>query len=230
MTAPVLGGTGYQSKVLPTYLVLDTSSSMRPHEQQLNDALMHIYDVIAMEPQVKEFIQLSVVSFNSQPHFVSKLTEFQAITSLPTVSCGGMTNFGPLFSALRDQIDADIVALTARGSRVLRPVVFLLTDGIPTDKPAGSWQGQLDDLTDAAWKPHPHIISYGFANAPDWVLARVATAAAFAAEDGEGNSEALANALKSLLKSMVASAKAQSLQIPKEVESYREIPLDYVDL
>jgi uncharacterized protein YegL len=218
MTTPEADSTGYRSKALPTYLVLDTSGSMKEFEKQLNDALMDIYDVIAIEPQVREFTQLSIVSFNTRPHVVSRLADFDHVTSLPTVSCQGLTNFAPLFRTLREQIETDLSALTGRGLQVLRPVVFLLTDGIPSDEPRDSWQADLDRLTDPAWKPHPHIISYGFGDASDRVIARIATAAAFAAEAGAENGEALANALKSLLRSMVASAQTQSLQIPTEVE------------
>lgn len=222
-------GPGYQRKVLPTYLALDTSGSMGKYEDLLNDTLMHIYDVMAVEPSVSEFIHLSVLSFNTEPHLVTGMTRFDDVTSLPTVTCGGLTNFGLLFDLLRDRIEADVAAISNAGARVLRPLVFLLTDGIPTDEPAGSWQSRLDRLVEKSWKPYPQIVTYGFSSASDAVLARIATAAAFAAESKEADSEALAKALKSMLRSMVASAKVQAVRVPTEVEGYRSLPLDYVD-
>lgn len=216
-------------KGLPVYAVLDTSGSMGRFEELLNETLESIYEVIDTTPQVREFIHLSVVSFNTQPHVVTNMTEFDDVTILPTVSCAGTTNFAPLFRKLRDCIESDVPALSARGIKVLRPVVFLLTDGIPTDSDE-QWTRSLDALLDPSWRPRPNIISYGFGEAQAEVLGRVSTVAAYIAEPGQDNAGALSEALTSLLNSMVASAKAQELQVAEEVKGFRSVPLDYVDL
>ncbi len=121
--------------------------------------------------------------------------------------------------------------MEASGIVVLRPVLFILTDGVPTDDkgvPADDqvWLGALERLTDAGWKDRPHIIVYGFGAAQQRVLARIATAAAFVAEEGADNKESLAKALTSMLGSLVASARARALQIPEEVPGYRSLPLE----
>ena len=217
----------YKVKGLPTYLVLDTSGSMEPHEQLLNDTLMHIYDTIDTSPQVSEFIYLSVISFNTQPHVITAMEDMDDVQSLPTVSCGGMTNFGLMFELIHSRIEADVRAMANKGLKVLRPVVFLLTDGIPSDDPG--WQDQLAELTDRSWKTHPNIITYGFGDAREDVLRRTANIAAFVAEKGADNRAALAEALTSMLNSLVASAKTQDFQVPEVVKGYRSIPVEYVD-
>jgi uncharacterized protein YegL len=217
----------YKIKGLPAYLVLDTSGSMKPHEQMLNDTLMEIYDTVDTSPQVSEFIHLSVISFNTQAHVVTAMEDLDDVQSLPTVSCGGLTNFGLMFELIRSRIEADVPAMARKGLKVLRPVVFLLTDGIPSDDP--DWRIQLDELTDASWKAHPNIITYGFGAAREDVLSRIANIAAFAAEKGSDNRTALAEALTSLLNSLVASAKTKNFQVPEVVKGYRSIPLEYVD-
>ncbi|MDX3532182.1 VWA domain-containing protein [Streptomyces sp. ID05-39B] len=221
--------TAFKTKGLPAYLVLDTSTSMKPYERLLNETLLTIYDTLYTTPQLSEFIHLSVVSFNTMPHVVASMTDIEALESLPTVSCGGWTNVGPMCELLRARITEDVSALAGDGVQVLRPVVFLLTDGLPTDKPSGAWKQHLDALQDRSWKPWPHIITYGFGDASESVLSTIATAAAYIAEDpGGDNGEALSQAMSSLLNSLVASARAQSLQVPEEVAGYRTLPTDYV--
>jgi uncharacterized protein YegL len=227
MSESVSAPDGFRQKGLPTYLVLDTSGSMEPHEQKLNDTMMHIYDTIDTSPQISEFVHLSIISFNTQPHLVTAMTDLDDVENVPMVTCEGLTNFGPMFQLIRERIDEDIPFMVGKGIRVLRPVVFLLTDGNPTDK--NDWRDSLSDLTDQNWKPHPNIITYGFGGAQEQVLATIANVAAFVAEEGSNNREALAKALTSLINSLVASAKAQALQIPAEVEGYRSLPLEYVE-
>jgi uncharacterized protein YegL len=219
---------GYRSQGLPTYVVLDTSGSMAPHEQLLNDTLMHIYDTIDLTPQVSEFVHLSIISFNNEPHLVTSMTDLDSVASLPTVTCGGLTNFAPMFRMVRSRIETDVPLLASKGIKVLRPVVFVLTDASPTDH--ADWQDALGELTDKSWKPHPYIITYGFGEASEAVLGAIANVAAFAAEKGTSNQGALAGALNSMLNSLVASAKAGELQIPEKVEGYRSIPREYVEM
>jgi uncharacterized protein YegL len=220
------GTENYKVKGLPTYLVLDTSGSMTPHERMLNNTLMDIYDTIDTSPQVAEFIHLSVISFNTQPHVVTAMEDLDDVQSLPTVSCGGMTNFGLMFELVRGRIEADVRAMASKGLKVLRPVVFLLTDGVPSDP---DWQDQLAELTDRSWKTHPNIITYGFGDAREDVLGRIANIAAYAAEKGADNRAALSEALTSMLSSLVASAKTHDFEVPQVVKGYRSIPVEYVD-
>lgn len=229
-SAPPEAGAG--PKGLPTYVVLDTSNSMTPFKDLLNETLTEIVDTLYSSPKVSDFIHLSILSFNSAPHVVLEMEEIGQLTALPTVTCGGRTNFDPLFRLLRDRIGRDLPALSAKGVKVLRPVVFLLTDGSPTDTPPGSWQSSLTALTDADWRPHPHIIGYGFGDASETVLKRMSTLAAYIAEKGrqDDNKKALSSALSSLLNSLVVSAQAERLLVPEEVAGFKSVPLDYIDL
>ncbi len=227
--APVFTDSG-----LPVYVVLDTSSSMKDFEDLLNDTLESIHQTIVTSPQVQEFVHLSVLSFNSQAHVVTAMMDIDSIQSLPVVNCSGRTNFGPMLRLVRARIESDVPELGGRGIGVLRPLVFILTDGAPTDEkdfPDDHWQDYLDELIDPHWKPHPNIITYGFGHARESVLKRLSTVAAFVAEQGgdtDHNKEALKNAMNSLLNSMVASAESHTIQVPEHVKGYRSMPLDFV--
>lgn len=213
------------SKTLPCYLVLDTSTSMTDFEEQLNETLFFLYDQIALQPAVSEFAHLSIVSFNTQPHVVLELSDVGLLSSLPEVKCGGLTNYGVTFSLLRTRIDEDVTRLRSEGRSVLRPVVFFLTDGAPSD---ADWSIQLNELRSSEWPRHPHIISYGFGTSRAKVLQEIATVAAFQAEPGVDNSAALSNALSNMLKSVIGSAQAEKLTIAQEVEGYTSLPIEYM--
>ncbi|MFI6540949.1 VWA domain-containing protein [Nonomuraea sp. NPDC050547] len=222
-------GDGVQG--LPTYVVLDTSGSMDPFERLLNDTLTEIVDTLYTSPKVSDFIHLSIVSFNTMPHVVLEMTEISQLTALPTVTCGGVTNFAPMFQLIRERIESDIPTLRGKGVAVLRPVVFLLTDGNPTDRPGGVWKDALTSLLDPDWRAHPRTITYGFGDASEAVLKQVSTLAAYIADDDrrDDNKNALASALNSLLNSLVASAVAQQLLVPEKVEGFKTVPLDFID-
>ncbi|WP_157246890.1 vWA domain-containing protein [Nonomuraea typhae] len=215
---------------LPTYLVLDVSKSMKPHEALLNRTLEDIVNTLYSSPRISEFVHLSILTFSTRPHVVLAMTEIARLTGLPTVECRGSTYFGPLFEALRDRIELDLPRLTAQGVRPLRPVVFLLTDGAPADDPQERWTEPFEALTDVTWRPHPHVITYGFGDAVEAVLKRMATVAAYIADPCAGtDTEAITAALHNMLNSLVATATAHALQIPERVSGYRTLPLEHVE-
>jgi uncharacterized protein YegL len=228
MTENTDSNFAYQSKGLPAYVVLDTSTSMEPFEELLNTTLVGIFDTLYDNPQISEFIHLSVISFNTTAVVVTPMADIEELTSLPTVTCAGETNLGPMFGLVRTRITQDVRMLADKGVMVLRPVVFLLTDGGPTDTP-DAWQKELNKLRDPDWKQHPNLITYGFGSAQEAVLKSIATVACYLAEDDtQKNAEAVSAALTSLLNSLVASAGTRQLQVPESVKGYKSIALDYV--
>jgi len=221
--------TTYKAKGLPAYLVLDTSTSMHEYEDLLNTTLVDIYDTLFGTPQISEFIHLSVISFNTTAVVVTPMTDIEELASLPKVTCNGTTNLAPMFRLLRSQITDDVQRLSDDGIMVLRPVVFVLTDGEPTDGNNSIWESELDRVQDMGWKQHPNLITYGFGAAREDVLKRIATVACYLAEDdARDNAEAVSSALTSLLNSLVASAGTRQLQVPESVKGYKTVPLDFV--
>src|SRR5215468_9658535 len=131
MTEP--SPTQSRVKCLPTYVLLDTSSSMKPAEDVLNETLEHLYTELIMSPRISEFAHISIISFNTEAHVVLPMTDIQQVTALPQLGCSGVTDFGKAFRQLRACIEEDVPALRSAGRAVLRPLAFLLTDGQPTD-------------------------------------------------------------------------------------------------
>ncbi|GAA0268905.1 vWA domain-containing protein [Cryptosporangium japonicum] len=219
--------TAVKSKCLPTYLVIDTSLSMESHQDLLNDTVEHVFTVIGDNPRVSEFAHLSVVTFSTAPHVVLEMSDIEHVTEIPVLECSGSTNYGPLFSLLRQRIDQDVEQLNAGGRRaVLRPAVFILTDGEPMDQ---NWTGPLAALVDRGWRRYPHIISYGFGDANEAVLGQIATRMAFLAVNVEREKEAIVSMMTSLLKTLVESAGADEFRIPTEVPGYRTVPVEIIE-
>ena len=202
---------------------------MTPYQELLNGMLTEIHDTMLSSPQVMEFIHLSIMTFNTTPQVIVGMTELETLATLPVVSCRGNTNYAPMFRLIRDRIEIDIPALSAAGIDVLRPVVFLLTDGAPTDRSDDPWIHELARVKDLAWKRHPHVITYGFGDSSEAVLRRVSTLAAYLANGETDNRKALSSALSSLLSSLVTSAQSHQLQVPENVTGFRSVQLEYVD-
>jgi uncharacterized protein YegL len=230
MTSSEEFGVGSLGKGLPTYVVLDVSRSMREFEQQLNKMLGKIIKTLYLEPRISEFVQLSIITFSSQPSVVVKMTELTKMKQMPTLRCAGGTNFAPLFELLHDQINIDIPILQAKGFNVMRPVIFLLTDGAPSDRPQDAWEAPHRALVDPDWPRHPRIIGFGFGGAVEAVMRRMSTVHTYMADPALGDAgDALSEAMNSMLNTMVASAKARELRLPNEVAGYRVLSEEYVE-
>ncbi|MBV9161747.1 MAG: hypothetical protein JO281_09395 [Pseudonocardiales bacterium] len=216
-----------KTKCLPTYLVLDTSGSMKEHEQTLNDTLEDVFDTLRLSPRVSEFAYISIITFNTRPHLVLEMTDIEDAPGIPQLACDGMTNYSLVFDLIRSRIDADVPALNAAGKAVLRPAVFLFTDGFPSDE--NEWQVHFNDLVTPSWRRRPHVITYGFGEARADVLGKMATKAAFLADSRTADKEALTKTLTSLLQTLVASAKAEELLIPTDLPGFIRVPVEYTD-
>lgn len=225
-------------KCLPTYLVLDTSNSMSSHAALLNDSLRSVHRAAYHNPQISAFAHMSIISFNTQAHLALPMTDIRKVTRLPVVACSGLTEYARAFNLIRERIDVDVPALSAQNRRVLRPAVFFMTDGAPSDgaKPGDKqlvadnriWQQALNNLVDPAWERRPHIITFGFGQANERVLAQVATLQAFVAADRNRQDESLRKVFASLVSTLAASAGSGGLQLPNQVEGFRNVPLETI--
>lgn len=218
---------------LPTYILIDTSSSMKAVEATLNETLEYLYDELIMNPRICDFAYVSIISFNTDAHVVLEMTDIQHINALPQLECHGVTNFTRAFQVLRDQIERDVPALHDAGREVLRPVAFVLTDGMPTNSSGHitqEWRIEYDQLVDKAWRRHPNVVPFGFGGVTADVLKDMSTinGMAFLAE-ASGNSESLKKIFATLLNTLVASAKHNELQLPTQVDGFIRVSQDVID-
>lgn len=220
-------------KCLPTYIVIDTSYSMSPLEALLNKTLEYLYDELIMSPRISDFAHVSLISFNTQAHLVLPMIDVQDITSLPQLKCTGVTNFTAAFQLVRSCIERDVPALDAAGKAVLRPVVFVLTDGQPTDAEGhltDTWRADYDRLVDQQWSRRPNVVPFGFGTATASVIKDMSTIDGFAflAEDSP-DGEALRRVFTTLLNTLVASAQSNELQLPAQVPGFVRVSQDVIE-
>lgn len=218
-----MNGTA-KTRCLPVYLVVDTSHSMQPHETLLNDTVDNVFTMVGDSPRVAEFAHVSIITFNTAAHVVLEMTNIVDIDQLPVLACQGSTNYGDMFSTVKQRIDVDVNRLNGSGRAVLRPAVFILTDGQPTDK---DWAASYSAMADPSWRRRPHVISFGFGAADEAVLGRISNKAAYRADVNE--KEAITLMLTTLLQTLVQSASTQELRLPTKVPGYTSVPIEYVD-
>jgi len=115
---------------LPIYILIDTSFSMTGEPLlAVQNGLETLVKALRQDPQALETAYLSVIEFNSevkQLEPLKDLTEFQT----PILSVSGATSMGASLSFLVKCIKEEVLVA---GRRDWKPMVFLLTDGIPTD-------------------------------------------------------------------------------------------------
>lgn len=118
---------------LPVYLLLDTSGSMygEPIEAVKNGVQMLI-STLRSDPYALETAYLSIITFNSTAQQITPLTELAAIQQ-PSIDADGGTALGEALELLAKKVDSEITKTTAEVKGDWRPLVFLMTDGEPTD-------------------------------------------------------------------------------------------------
>ncbi|QDU93855.1 vWA domain-containing protein [Lignipirellula cremea] len=121
---------------LPVYLLLDCSGSMvgEPIEA-IKTGLQAFVSALNDDPQAMETVWVSVITFSSvaeQRVPLMDVTEFQP----PELDPRGATALGEALEVLGECIDVEVRKTTPEQKGDWRPMVFLFTDGEPTD----AWQ------------------------------------------------------------------------------------------
>lgn len=125
---------------LPVYLLLDTSGSMigEPIEQVANGVQM-LVSALRQDPYALETAFLSVIEFSSTASQVVPLTELNAFQP-PVFTASGATSFGDALALVADRADDEVVLTTEDVRGDWKPMVFIMTDGNPTDDWEKGWQ------------------------------------------------------------------------------------------
>lgn len=118
---------------LPVYLLLDCSGSMMGEPiEAVRQGVKALISELRGDPQALETAYLSVITFDSSARQISPLTELMQFTE-PQLNAGGATALGGALEILIDCINNEVRKSTAEQKGDWRPLVFILTDGAPTD-------------------------------------------------------------------------------------------------
>jgi len=119
----------------PVYIVVDVSESMAGETLAvLEQGMRAIVSDLMTDPQALEMVWISVIGFAGRPRTLAPMTELAEFVP-PHLPVGGGTALGAALTHLMDAIDRDVTRSSAERKGDWRPMVFLLTDGVPTDDP-----------------------------------------------------------------------------------------------
>ena len=118
---------------LPVYLLLDCSGSMEGDPiEAVRMGLKALRADLQGNPQALETVWLSVITFDSSARQVVPLSELIAFQE-PPLQAKGLTSLGEALTLLADCIEKEVRTMASGKKGDYRPMVFLMTDGIPTD-------------------------------------------------------------------------------------------------
>ncbi len=127
---------------LPVYLLLDCSSSMKGQPiEQVRQGLRALLDDLSTEPMAMETVYLSVITFHSTAQQLIPLTELMLFKE-PQIQANGTTALGAALQLLKTCLETEVRKNTESQKGDWKPLVFLMTDGLPTD----DWQLAADKL------------------------------------------------------------------------------------
>ncbi|OQW94389.1 MAG: tellerium resistance protein TerY [Beggiatoa sp. IS2] len=118
---------------LPVYLVLDTSGSMSGDPiEAVRNGLQVLVSSLRQNPYAQETAYLSVITFDSNASQIVPLTELPSF-QIPSINASGGTSLGAALKLVANKINTEVKKSTAEVKGDWKPLVFIMTDGEPTD-------------------------------------------------------------------------------------------------
>ena len=198
---------------LPVYLVLDCSGSMSGEPiQQVKNGVQMLVSALRQDPQALETAFLSVITFDSSAHEAVPLTDLPSFQA-PSIAATGTTAMGEALSLVADCAKRDVKKATPTQKADWRPMVFLMTDGSPTD----DFQKGLARFKQEKWGA---VVACGVDSADVGLLQQIAGEAVVTLSTAD------AKALEAFFKWVTASisTSSKSVQTGKEVEGLNQLP------
>ena len=120
---------------LPIFFVLDVSESMVGEPiHKMENGIEKIVATLRQDPHALETVLISVIAFAGKAKAITPLIDLVSFYP-PKIPMGGGTSLGAALDVLMTEIDSKVVKTTLQERGDWQPVVFLITDGKPTDQP-----------------------------------------------------------------------------------------------
>lgn len=120
---------------LPVYILIDTSGSMKGEPiESVKVGLADMVATLRQDPYALETVCISIITFDREVSQVLPLTELENL-QMPDILTPdtGPTHLGKALKMLCDKIAVEVKRGTPEQKGDWRPLLFILTDGKPSD-------------------------------------------------------------------------------------------------
>jgi uncharacterized protein YegL len=171
---------------LPVYLLLDTSGSMQGTKiVGLNNGVQTLYHELMADPRCASTVHISMITFADKAYQMD-MVPVTAFTP-PQLTANGSTSLGGALHALNESLDRDIIPNQPGRKGDYKPLVFLLTDGQPTDQ----WQPEAQRLNSRTANRALNVIGLAIGDDADEGVLRQICKVVLKLEDQLANAEGL---------------------------------------
>lgn len=147
---------------LPIYFLIDISESMVGEPiQQVEEGLSTIIQALKTDPHALETVFVSIIVFAGQPKTLVPLQEIVSFYP-PKFPIGSGTSLSKALGHLMHELRTNIVKTTYEVKGDWKPIVFLFTDGVPTDDSKAAINEWKQN-----WQRTANLIAVSFGNNTD---------------------------------------------------------------
>lgn len=147
---------------LPIYFLIDISESMVGEPiQQVEEGLANIIQALKTDPHALETVFVSIIVFAGQPRTLMPLQEIVSFYP-PKFPIGSGTSLSKGLGHLMFELRKNIVKTTYEVKGDWKPIVFLFSDGVPTDDTKSAIQEWKDN-----WQRTANLVAISFGEETD---------------------------------------------------------------
>lgn len=150
---------------LPVFFLIDVSESMVGEPlKNVNKGLHQIISNLKNNPIALETVFISIIIFAGKPKLILSLSDLISYYP-PALPIGGGTSLGAGMMFLMDEINHKVQKTTMEIKGDWKPLIFLFTDGVPTDEVKPAMNRWKDRYINKA-----NLIAISFGNMADLTI------------------------------------------------------------